>query len=179
MIRLVVHAGFHKTGTTSAQHMLGRNRAPLRKVGVQVVLRDDMRQMTEAARQELTDYGATPALMAALCEVAQATPGAFDLRLFFSTRAALAWLKSCYGQHLKSIRMRLGQDNFMERYHGSADLAGIEGAPRAALTALPPANASPPDRADLTEALLALHRSDLDQKPMWDRKHQLLREAGL
>lgn len=50
MQRLVVHAGFHKTGTTSAQRTLDRYRTELAPY-VQVVLRKDMKGLCEAARR--------------------------------------------------------------------------------------------------------------------------------
>ncbi len=48
--RLIVHAGFHKTGTTSAQRTLDRYRKQLAP-HVQVVLRKDMKGLCEAARR--------------------------------------------------------------------------------------------------------------------------------
>ena len=46
--RLIVHAGFHKTGTTSIQRLLERNRQALDPIGI--VLRPDMLALCEAAR---------------------------------------------------------------------------------------------------------------------------------
>ncbi|WP_088622158.1 hypothetical protein [Oceanicola sp. 22II-s10i] len=48
-MRLIVHAGFHKTGTTSVQQTLDANRAALAPA-LRVMLKDDMKGMTEAAR---------------------------------------------------------------------------------------------------------------------------------
>jgi len=48
-LRLVLHAGFHKTGTTSAQETLKANRAVLQP-HLRVVLRPDMVGLCEAAR---------------------------------------------------------------------------------------------------------------------------------
>lgn len=47
--RLVVHAGFHKTGTTSIQRLLKHNRAAL--PDVQIILRPHMVALCEAARK--------------------------------------------------------------------------------------------------------------------------------
>lgn len=49
MTRLIVHAGFHKTGTTSAQKTLRKNRAALRPF-TRIVLRAGMTPLCEAAR---------------------------------------------------------------------------------------------------------------------------------
>ena len=46
--RLIVHAGFHKTGTTSVQRLLDRSRDALDPL--KVVLRADMKALCEAAR---------------------------------------------------------------------------------------------------------------------------------
>ncbi len=46
---VVIHAGFHKTGTTSVQNMLRANRAALRP-GLRIVLRPAMVALCEAAR---------------------------------------------------------------------------------------------------------------------------------
>lgn len=48
-MRLLVHAGFHKTGTTSIQRMLQRDRALLAPA-LRILLREDMHGLTEAAR---------------------------------------------------------------------------------------------------------------------------------
>ena len=47
--RIVIHAGFHKTGTTTIQKMLRHNNQLLRP-DIQVVLRDGMVRLCEAAR---------------------------------------------------------------------------------------------------------------------------------
>lgn len=49
MTRLIVHAGFHKTGTTSAQKTLRKNRAALRPY-TRIILRPGMEPLCEAAR---------------------------------------------------------------------------------------------------------------------------------
>ncbi len=48
-MRLIVHAGFHKTGTSSIQQTLAANRAALTPA-YRIMLKDDMAGMTEAAR---------------------------------------------------------------------------------------------------------------------------------
>lgn len=49
MARLIVHAGFHKTGTTTVQKTLRKNRAALRRYA-RIVLRPGMLALCEAAR---------------------------------------------------------------------------------------------------------------------------------
>lgn len=49
MVRLIVHAGFHKTGTTSLQKTLRKNRAALRPYA-RIVLRSGIVPLCEAAR---------------------------------------------------------------------------------------------------------------------------------
>lgn len=49
MTRIVVHAGFHKTGTTSVQTMADRNAKRLAP-HARIYLRDDFRPITDAAR---------------------------------------------------------------------------------------------------------------------------------
>ncbi|KMK68762.1 hypothetical protein [Puniceibacterium sp. IMCC21224] len=50
MTRLVIHAGFHKTGTTSVQSMIAANRDTLAPL-TRCYLRDDFANLTEAARR--------------------------------------------------------------------------------------------------------------------------------
>lgn len=50
MTRMVIHAGFHKTGTTSVQSMIAANRAHLNPQ-VRCYLREDFIDLTEAARR--------------------------------------------------------------------------------------------------------------------------------
>lgn len=52
--RILIYPGFHKTGTTSAQKALGENRLILSDEA-QVFLRDDMRDLCEAARSASAD----------------------------------------------------------------------------------------------------------------------------
>ena len=54
-VRIVVHAGFHKTGTSSVQHMLRANKRPLARA-LRVFLKPDMTELCEAARA----FSATP-----------------------------------------------------------------------------------------------------------------------
>ena len=49
MTHLIIHAGFHKTGTTSVQTMAARN-AKLLAPHARIYLRDDFRAVTDAAR---------------------------------------------------------------------------------------------------------------------------------
>ncbi|MEL6451627.1 MAG: hypothetical protein AAFQ19_10225 [Pseudomonadota bacterium] len=55
--RLIVHAGFHKTGTTSIQHALRQNRKAL--APLTIVLRPDMVALCESARAYSVSRGAT------------------------------------------------------------------------------------------------------------------------
>ena len=48
--RVVFHAGFHKTGTTTIQRAMWKNRQLLRHKGIHVRTRDDMIGLCEAAR---------------------------------------------------------------------------------------------------------------------------------
>lgn len=57
MTRIVIHAGFHKTGTTSVQTMAARN-AKLLAPHARVFLRDDFRAVTDAARAYSMSQGA-------------------------------------------------------------------------------------------------------------------------
>lgn len=49
MTRIVIHAGFHKTGTSSVQTMVARNAKRL-SPHARIFLRDDFRKVTDAAR---------------------------------------------------------------------------------------------------------------------------------
>ncbi|WP_163847368.1 sulfotransferase [Pseudooceanicola aestuarii] len=53
--RLIVHAGFHKTGTSSVQQMLRANRRPLSRA-LRVLLKSDMAELVAATRA----YAARP-----------------------------------------------------------------------------------------------------------------------
>lgn len=55
MAKVFIHAGFHKTGTTTAQRAVAEHRRTL-EPHVQIYLRNDMLDLTEAARQ----YSVTP-----------------------------------------------------------------------------------------------------------------------
>ena len=54
MTRIVIHAGFHKTGTTSVQAMLDANRRVLSRQ-YQVFLKDDFEDLTKCAREFSVD----------------------------------------------------------------------------------------------------------------------------
>ncbi|MEM6373374.1 MAG: hypothetical protein AAF727_11425 [Pseudomonadota bacterium] len=166
--RLVVHAGFHKTGTSTLQKTLAAHR-DLLSPHTGVVLRDDMRDLCEAARtfsvsrsefnlglvayeaarlaeawtqstmilssedlsghmpgrKGLTAYDATPALVARMNDTWRLACPHADVTWIYTTRAAAGWLRSCYAQHLRVMRMTLEAQEYEQRYAGSADLNGI------------------------------------------------------
>lgn len=167
MRRILIHAGFHKTGTTHLQQTLRANRAALRP-DIRLVLKPGMKALCESARaysrsredydlgmvkyeaamlvQQLENedaptiiltsedlsghmpgryglhgYGAAPHLMRALSVAfGTAAPDA-TLTFFFTTRAAEPWLRSCYAQHLRSVRMVWDEDDYLKRLKSSAD----------------------------------------------------------
>lgn len=172
MTRILVHSGFHKTGTTSVQKMLVHNRARLER-HIRFLTRPGMIGACEAARAysasrhpaDLTEfaseiaavfetvdveddrplllssedlsglmpgrrnikrYDAAPLLMKAIADTAMA---AFneppELIFFYSTRNGPDWLRSCYAQHLRAVRMKLSLDEYCEKYAPSADLDDI------------------------------------------------------
>jgi hypothetical protein len=172
VIKILVHSGFHKTGTTSVQKMLVHNRVRLER-HIRFFTRPDMIGACEAARaysasrhpadltefaseiaavfeeidtddarplvlssedlsghmpgrRGLSRYNAAPILMKAIANTAEAvfaeTP---DLTFFYSTRNADDWLRSCYAQHLRAIRMTLDFDEYRAKYAKSADLEAI------------------------------------------------------
>jgi len=172
MTKILVHSGFHKTGTTSVQRMLVHNRASLEH-HLRILTKPDMIAACQAARAfsvrrhpaDLTEfaseiaavfedvdpsdprplvlssedlsghmpgrrglktYDAAPALMKAIADTALAVfKDAPDLIFFFSTRSADSWLRSCYAQHLRAIRMTLDFEDYRTQYAQSADLDAI------------------------------------------------------
>ncbi|SHJ57141.1 hypothetical protein SAMN05444000_11074 [Shimia gijangensis] len=172
MARMVIHAGFHKTGTTSVQKMLGQNRRRLSE-HADIFLRKNMTPVCEAARtysatrasedlihftyelgkfleqikdapdrqicissedlaghmpgrRSLQTYAATPILMKAFVHTVEKTmPTPPEMIFYFSTRAADAWLKSCYGQHLGVVRLSMDLEEYKHAYAESARLDRI------------------------------------------------------
>jgi len=166
MPHVIVHAGFHKTGTTSVQNTLRANRDLLDGTA-RIYLRSDMIATCEAARafsagsdasdlidvrnsaaamavswhlgdlvlmssedlsghmpgrKGLKGYQAAPALLQALCAgILDAQPAA-QLTVFFGTRGAEAWLRSCHAQHVRVTRHQLDAADYAERYKDSAKL---------------------------------------------------------
>ncbi len=260
MRRIILHAGFHKTGTTSLQQTLRANRAALRP-DIRLVLRPGMKALCESARayslsredydlglvkfeaallleslqgetaqtliitsedlsghmpgrHGLHGYGAAPHLMRALTVAFRAVEPAARITLFFTTRAPVPWLRSCYAQHVRAARMVWDEADYLKRMKSSAELnrfiasvrdevpdhtvltAALEDhadrrlglaealldhlelAPqaRAALAAAPDRNAALP-RALLAN-LLALNRSDLDDRALRKAKIALMKEAA-
>lgn len=172
MSRMVIHAGFHKTGTTSVQKMLGRNRRRL-KAHTDIFLRKHMVGVCDSARKysasrksadliqftkelalfleplkdtpdrqicissediaghmpgrrSLQTYEATPILMKAFVHtVERVLPTPPEMVFYFSTRDADSWLKSCYGQHLGVVRLRMELEEYKQAYAESARLDRI------------------------------------------------------
>lgn len=171
-MRLLIHSGFHKTGTTSLQHGLRNNRTLL-EPHLRLALYEDMTPTVNAARdfsadrtadklrrfcmslhkflktldpndprpvavssedlcghmpgrEGLTSYTAAPILMRALTMTTLETLGQnTDLTVMLSLRAPESWLKSCYAQHLRVIRMTDPWKLYAEAYRTSADLNAI------------------------------------------------------
>lgn len=165
---IVIHAGFHKTGTSTVQQVLRRNR-PLLKPYMRSVLKGEMQALCHAARgystwrdpftldkfatrfaalldrvgempkralclsaEELSghmpgregigDYGAAPVLAAEMARVAaERHPGA-GLRLYYSTRAPVAWLESAYWEHVKSSGLTETWEDFATRHRAAGGL---------------------------------------------------------
>lgn len=169
-MRIIIHAGFHKTGTTTVQKTLRANREALRP-HCRIILRPGMVALCEAARaysisrsqtdlamiqyeaaaladgwaargrdivissedlaghmpgrRGLTSYDATPRIIKALVQsFAAAAPDAEQV-LYFTTRAAAPWLRSCYVQHLRATRITQDADEYATDMAGSANLDQI------------------------------------------------------
>ena len=171
MRRILIHAGFHKTGTTHLQQTLRANRAALRP-DIRLVLRPGMTALCESARaysksredyalglvkyeaaqlierlegesaktiiissedlsghipgrHNLHGYGAAPHLMRALSVAFAAASPDDTVAFYFTTRKAEPWLRSCYAQHLRAVRMVWDEDDYVKRMASSADHAAI------------------------------------------------------
>ena len=168
--RVVIHPGFHKTGTTTLQTLLRENAATLAPfltcmfepalrtackaargysttgsaldLGlIQYELSEALQSLTPSTktlvvscedlcghlpgRRNVTSYSAAPALMRAAAEVFDVLMPDADVMFFFTTRAPRAWLKSCYAQHLRVIRMVQDEDTYAEDYSLSSQLDKI------------------------------------------------------
>ncbi len=180
MAPLLIHAGFHKTGTTSVQKMLEKSRRDL-KPHLRVFTRARMVATCEAARtysasrkasdllafateigtlfesltpedprpaiissedlsgfmpgrNNQTKYDAAPLLMRTIAETAKMVwPTPPPLIFFFSTRAGEPWLRSCYAQHLRAVRVKVDFETYAKRHAESADLEAIVTGVRAAV----------------------------------------------
>ena len=180
-VRIVVHAGFHKTGTTTVQQTL-RHNAPILWPVMAIGLRPKLVPILRAARgystwrdplslmkfgdrvdhylaglnlsanrmlclsaeelsghlpgrDQVSDYGATPALMREFAQVATARFGpGLDLCFYFSTRAPDAWLQSAWAEHVKASRMTRDLAGFIAETRPAADLPAVVTAIRAAVT---------------------------------------------
>lgn len=169
-MRIIIHAGFHKTGTTTVQKTLQANRKILRP-HCHIILRPDMVALCESARaysvsrsqsdlaliqyeatvlaegwaargkdvvissedlsghmpgrHGLMSYDATPRIINAITQAfAAAVPDAEQI-LYFTTRAATPWLRSCYVQHLRAKRITLSVDEYVADFAASANLDEI------------------------------------------------------
>jgi len=169
-MRIIIHAGFHKTGTTTVQKTLRANRDVLR-THCRIILRPGMVALCEAARaysvsrsqtdlamigyeaaaladgwsargkdivissedlaghmpgrRGLTAYDATPRIMQTMCEAFAAAAPDSEQTLYFTTRAAAPWLRSCYVQHLRATRITQDADEYAANMAGSANLDQI------------------------------------------------------
>lgn len=167
--RILIHPGFHKTGTTSLQDALTDN-ADLLEPHLQVIGRSGMPSACRTAkaysetrdpvdlsiftfefaavmeaqdladprplfitsedlaghligRRGVADYGAAPALAAAISDVVTEVAGDRAAFSFYVSTRRHRWLKSCYWQLLLRDRLCLEEAAFMERYRDAADLA--------------------------------------------------------
>lgn len=232
--RVVIHAGFHKTGTTTLQSLLRENKRLLSN-HMQIFLREDMIALCTAARKysktrsgvdlglvryELADilesdaseapvillssedlsgfmpgrrglktYDAAPTLMTALRDAVFAVFPKANLTFLFTTRASQAWLKSCYAQHLKVIRMTLSEPEYLACFSASSALDDVVDEislvvqdariNRVALEEKSPTGLAPLDRVlDLTDTPSAL-RTALPATPVVNQSPDPARLAEL
>ncbi|MEP0990888.1 MAG: hypothetical protein ABJG73_15005 [Tateyamaria sp.] len=172
MKRILIHAGFHKTGTTSVQQTLLHNTRTLRR-NFQIFTRKNMTGACEAARsysasrnmadllvftaemtgvfeqvdvqdtrpviissedlsgympgrRGLSTYSAAPILMKAITETANRVFNSQpELIFYFSTREPQSWLRSCYAQHVRVIRITQTLEEYQKEQAASADLGRI------------------------------------------------------
>ncbi|WP_296416845.1 hypothetical protein [Pseudooctadecabacter sp.] len=171
--RIIVHAGFHKTGTTTVQTHLRENgrfiwpksalvlpgrtrgRAALMAVrysrlGAPALLEafaDDLHatlsglDVGQSRKVLISDenlagrmpgrdgqmaYGATPALMAAAEDVIHRVFGdQAEVIFHFSTRDPESWLRSTYRHNLRTSRLTMDQDAYLDTYRNAADLRAV------------------------------------------------------
>lgn len=164
--RIVVHAGFHKTGTTSAQAFLAENGPvlwPVMALGMRYKFplllaaargystwrdpislakfrarlaayledlnlgkRDLLISAEELCghlpgRGDLADYSAAPALLAETEDILTEHYPEAQITFVFTLRRPETWWPSAYWEHVKSSRLTLDYDAFMDRY-GAMDL---------------------------------------------------------
>lgn len=176
--RVVLHAGFHKTGTTTVQTFLRWNAANLRPYLISAQNADlrDFIQSTRSysmwtdpisqgqigdllaaflrgltwtkgnallisveemsgllpglpqrrGRPEIESYAVAPALIGIIAAACRAALGP-DTRVeaIFGTRDPESWLRSVYWQHVKTQRMTLSVDAFVDRFQAAAKLDDI------------------------------------------------------
>ncbi len=170
-MQVLIHAGFHKTGTTSVQNALRQNRARL-KPHLRLFLPGKLTALCRAARaysaerqpmdeglirfeaaelaqrwhpddprpilissedlsghmpgrKGLTTYDATPQILALIAEAVQLAQPMARLAFHFSTRDPAAWIRSCYVQHLRALRMTEDIVTYTQRMAASADLDDV------------------------------------------------------
>lgn len=169
--KIVLHIGFHKTGTSTVQNLLRTNRALL-KPHLAMRLKPQMTDLLHATRgystwrdkislakvarrfdlllqdlpgmprrtlvlsaEELSghmpgrgalaDYSAAPELARIYVEWAQRYFPDCEVVIYASTRDPENWLRSAYGEHVKSSSMTLDFTDFVARYGLAADLDGV------------------------------------------------------
>ena len=168
--RIILHAGFHKTGTKTLQQTL-RSHRDLLSPTIRVVLVEDMKALCAATRHshngadpldfspvkqaathlaqtwDVSDhtilisaedlagmipgrngvlgYTSTAQILRAIADAFATVLPAMSLDILFTTRAEEPWLKSCYAQHLRSVRMRLSLAEYTRIFNASADLNAI------------------------------------------------------
>jgi len=76
-------------------------------------------------RWRLTSYDAAPKLMAALDHAFRKALKGAAISFYFSTRKAEDWLAACYAQHLRTTRIQLSAEEYVQGHAESADLTSV------------------------------------------------------
>lgn len=169
--KIVLHAGFHKTGTSTVQAVLRTNRKTLMPA-LAIRLKGQMAELMSATRgystygtpdaldkvsrrfdallaelpgmprralllsaEELSghmpgrgplaDYSAAPVLMYQFWQRARVKFPETPIVFCFATRAADAWQRSAWAEHVKSSGMRLDLNEYCTRYPLASDLDAV------------------------------------------------------
>ena len=154
-------------------------------------------------RGALADYSAAPELARIYVEWAQRYFPACEVVIYASTRDPENWLRSAYGEHVKSSSMTLDFTDFVARYGLAADLDGVVDDIAAAVPArvfrarleaaqtqrlgnvppetmariMPPPVANPALDQDVLLALLDANRTYTDRDARKAAKHAILAAA--